>query len=39
MQDPGSLPLLDDMTVGVIPGDAEQLVVPDGFGTTQRRVS
>jgi hypothetical protein len=27
------------MTVGVIPGDAEQLVVRSGFGTTQRRAS
>jgi serine/threonine protein kinase len=39
MQDPEGLPLLDDMTVGVIPGDAEQLVVRSGFGTTQRRAS
>ncbi len=39
MQDPGGLPLLDDMTVGVIPGDAEQLVVPDGFGAPERRAS
>jgi serine/threonine protein kinase len=39
MQDPKDPPHLDDMTVGVIPGDAEQLVVPDGFGAIVRRAS
>jgi serine/threonine protein kinase len=39
MQDPKDPPHLDDMTVGVIPGDAEQVVVPDGFGVTIRRAS
>jgi serine/threonine protein kinase len=39
MGDPEGLPLLDDKPVGVIPGDAEQLVVPDGFGATKRRAS
>jgi serine/threonine protein kinase len=35
VQDPQDPPHLDDMTVGVIPGDAEQLVVPGGFGALQ----
>jgi serine/threonine protein kinase len=39
MQNPKDPPHLDDKTVGVIPGDAEQLVVPDGFGASQRRAS
>jgi hypothetical protein len=40
MQDPRSpTPRLDGMTVGVIPGDAEQLVVPDDFGQQERRAS
>jgi hypothetical protein len=40
MQDPRSpAPRLDGMTVGVIPGDAEQLVVPDDFGQQERRAS
>ena len=39
MQDPKDPPHLDDKTIGVIPGDAEQLVVPDGFGASQRRAS
>ena len=33
MQNPKDPPHLDDKTVGVIPGDAEQLVVPDDFGS------
>jgi serine/threonine protein kinase len=35
MGNPDELPSLDGMTVGVIPGDAEQLSLPDGFGTEQ----
>jgi serine/threonine protein kinase len=33
MEDPQGFPLLDRKTVGVIPGDAEQLYVPEGFGS------
>jgi serine/threonine protein kinase len=33
MEDPRALPLLDRTTVSVIPGDAEQLYVPEGFGS------
>lgn len=32
MEDPRGVPLLDRQTVSVIPGDAEQLYVPEGFG-------
>ncbi|HEY0936943.1 MAG TPA: BREX system serine/threonine kinase PglW [Trebonia sp.] len=40
MQDPRSpAPRLDGVTVGVIPGDAEQLVVPDDLGQQERRAS
>ena len=39
MHNPKDPPHLDDKTVGVIPGDAEQLVVPDGFGAIRRRAS
>jgi serine/threonine protein kinase len=39
MQNPKDPPHLDDKTVGVIPGDAEQLVLPDGFAAIQRRAS
>jgi hypothetical protein len=41
MHDPHELPRLDGKTIPVIPGDAEQLVVPDGFGASisPRRVS
>lgn len=40
MQDPRSpAPRLDGTTVGVIPGDAEQLIVPDDFGKQERRAS
>ena len=33
MEDPHGFPLLDRKTVSVIPGDAEQLYVPEGFGS------
>jgi hypothetical protein len=33
MEDPRGLPLLDRTTVSVIPGDAEQLYMPEGFGS------
>jgi hypothetical protein len=33
MEDPHGLPLLDRKMVRVIPGDAEQLYVPEGFGS------
>jgi hypothetical protein len=33
MEDPGGLPTLDRKTVSVIPGDAEQVLVPEGFGS------
>jgi hypothetical protein len=33
MEDPQGLPQLDRTTVSVIPGDAEQLYVPEGFGS------
>jgi serine/threonine protein kinase len=36
MQDEHTAPRLDDKTVGVIPGDAEQLVVPNGFSMASR---
>ena len=35
MQSPKDSPRLDDMTVAVIPGDAEQLFVPDSFADPQ----
>jgi len=35
MGNPDEPPSLDGMTVGVDPGDAEQLSVPDGFGSEQ----
>jgi serine/threonine protein kinase len=35
MQSPKDSPRLDDMTVAVIPGDAEQLFVPDSFADSQ----
>jgi hypothetical protein len=31
MENPQGSPLLDRTTVSVIPGDAEQLYVPEGF--------
>jgi serine/threonine protein kinase len=34
MEDPQGSPLLDRKTVSVIPGDAEQLYVPEGFGSS-----
>jgi serine/threonine protein kinase len=40
MEDPKGPPRLDRMTVNVIPGDAEQLDVPEGFGSgTELRAS
>ena len=33
MEDPQAQPQLDRVTVSVIPGDAEQLYVPEGFGS------
>jgi hypothetical protein len=33
MEDPNGLPTLDRKAVNVIPGDAEQLFVPEGFGS------
>ena len=33
MEDPQGFPQLDRTTVSVIPGDAEQLYVPEGFGS------
>ena len=33
MEDPHGFPLLNRQTVSVIPGDAEQLYVPEGFGS------
>jgi hypothetical protein len=33
MEDPNGLPALDRKPVSVIPGDAEQLFVPEGFGS------
>lgn len=33
MEDPQGSPLLDRKTVSVIPGDAEQLYIPEGFGS------
>ena len=35
MQSPKDSPRLDDLTVAVIPGDAEQLFVPDSFADPQ----
>jgi hypothetical protein len=32
--EPAGQPLLDRKTVSVIPGDAEQLYVPEGFGSS-----
>ncbi|MGH3191655.1 MAG: BREX system serine/threonine kinase PglW [Streptosporangiaceae bacterium] len=39
MQDPKEAPRLDSMTIGVIPGDAEQIVLPDDFAAPERRAS
>lgn len=39
MPDPQGLPLLDGQTVGVIPGDAEQLYVPDDFARKDSKAS
>jgi serine/threonine protein kinase len=36
MEDPRSSPRLDGMTVPVLPGEAEQIVVPSGFGASVR---
>jgi len=33
LENPQGSPLLDRKTVSVIPGDAEQLHVPEGFGS------
>lgn len=35
MENPQASPLLDRKTVSVIPGDAEQLFVPAGFGSSK----
>ena len=39
MAAPNAPPRLDGVTVGVIPGDAEQLYVPDGFGGKEQKAS
>jgi hypothetical protein len=39
MAAPKAPPRLDGATVGVIPGDAEQLYVPDGFGGKEQKAS
>jgi hypothetical protein len=39
MEDPQGFPLLDRQTVSVIPGDAEQLYVPEGFGSGGRLIA
>jgi hypothetical protein len=39
MENPQGSPLLDRKTVSVIPGDAEQLYVPEGFGSNSRLAS
>jgi hypothetical protein len=36
MDDPRSAPRLDRATVPVLPGEAEQIVVPSGFGASVR---